>query len=136
MEEELDGIACPKRAAGGPCCRRLATGGAGTLVEPAALGALLAGGGHGYDLRRVISEKTGGRLDVDPGGLYRVLRRLEADGFVVSRWEESNSGPARREYELTAEGRELATSWLTNLRERQQMTGALADVLEASLHNA
>lgn len=119
--------------AGRPCCRRAGGGGGGALVEPAALAALLSGGAHGYDVRREIGEMTGGELEVDAGGLYRVLRRMEDDGFVVSTWVESDSGPQRRDYQITAEGRELAEDWLSHLRERQRVAGLLADVLSAAL---
>jgi len=74
-----------------PCCGRRQPGGAGrgALVEPAALAALLSSAGHGYDLRRVISELTDGEIEVDTGGLYRVLRRMEDDGYVTSAWAAS-----------------------------------------------
>jgi DNA-binding PadR family transcriptional regulator len=118
-----------------PCCRRSGGGGRGALVEPAALASLLDAGSHGYDLRRAILEMTDGALDVDPGGLYRVLRRLEGDGFVVSVWEESASGPAKRAYRLTDRGRDLAQGWLDHLRERERMAGLVAARLEHSLQN-
>ncbi|MDP2183777.1 MAG: PadR family transcriptional regulator [Actinomycetota bacterium] len=117
-----------------PCCRRAGGGGGGALVEPAALAALLNKGAHGYDLRREISEMTNGELEVDAGGLYRVLRRLEDDGFVSSAWVEGESGPQRRDYVLTVEGRELAEDWLAHLRERQRMAGLLADVISSALN--
>jgi len=117
-----------------PCCRRAGGGGQGALVEPAALAALLSGGAHGYDLRRGINEMTNGEIDVDPGGLYRVLRRMEEDGFVVSHWVEGDSGPQRRDYQLTQEGRELAEGWIAHLRERERLSGILADALAAALH--
>lgn len=116
-----------------PCCRRAGGGGGGALVEPAALAALLNRGAHGYDVRRAISNLTGGELEVDAGGLYRVLRRLEDDGFVVSAWTEGASGPQRRDYEITAEGRELAEDWIAHLRERQRVTGLLVGVLSSAL---
>lgn len=118
---------------GRQCCRRSGGGDRGALVEPAALAALLNGGAHGYDVRRAISEFTDGDLEVDPGGLYRVLRRLEDEGFVASAWTEGDSGPQRRDYELTAEGRELAQDWVAHLRERLRVTGQLVDVLASAL---
>ncbi|MHB0979378.1 MAG: PadR family transcriptional regulator [Thermoleophilia bacterium] len=118
---------------GRPCCRRAGGGGGGALVEPAALAALLKSGAHGYDVRREIGELTGGQIEVDAGGLYRVLRRLEDDGFVISSWTEGESGPQRRDYEITAEGRELAEDWIAHLRERQRVAGLLADVLASAL---
>lgn len=116
-----------------PCCRRGAGGGLGALSEPAALTALLGRTGHGYDLRREISEMTGGEIGVDAGGLYRVLRRLEEDGFVTSSWSEGESGPQRRDYEITAEGRELAADWVVNLRQRERLSGLLASLLEKGI---
>lgn len=115
-----------------PCCRR--RGGAGAaLVEPAALAALLYADGYGYDMRKTILEKTNGQVDVDTGGLYRSLRRLEEEGAVVSRWCAEDSGPRRREYELTPHGINLAQQWLAILRDRQRLDGLLAELLEGGL---
>ena len=116
-----------------PCCRRNVGGGRGSLVEPAALAALLTKAAHGYDLRREIGEITGGELGVDAGGLYRVLRRMEEEGFVTSTWVEGDAGPQRRDYELTAEGHEVAEDWVAHLRERERVYGRLADALSAGL---
>lgn len=138
MPESQQG-GCGKNA-GGPdggrrCCGRRHGGGVGrgTLVEPAAIAALLAGGGHGYDMRRAILEMTRGEVDVDTGGLYRVLRRLEAEGSVTSEWLDEIAGPRRRDYEITLGGRELAQDWIAHLRERELLAGMLADLLEAGL---
>lgn len=115
-----------------PCCRRRG-GGGGALVEPAALAALLYAGGYGYDMRKTILDRTGGEVDVDVGGLYRSLRRLEEEGAVVSRWCDEESGPRRREYELTQQGVELAEQWLDALRARRRLDDLLVDLLEGGL---
>lgn len=107
--------------------------GRGALVEPAVLAALLRAEAHGYDLRQAIAEMTEERLAVDPGGLYRTLRRLEDGGFLNSRWVEGESGPQRREYELTKAGHELASEWVAVLRDRARLSSTLADSLESSL---
>ncbi|HIW76762.1 MULTISPECIES: PadR family transcriptional regulator [Gordonibacter] len=123
---------CEGSGARQPCCRRRG-GGGGALVEPAALAALLYAGGYGYDMRRTILEMTDGEVDVDVGGLYRSLRRLEEEGAVVSRWCEDASGPRRREYELTEQGMELAEQWLDALRARQRLDELLVGLLEGGL---
>lgn len=115
-----------------PCCRRRG-GGGGALVEPAALAALLFAGGYGYDMRRTILEMTSGQVDVDVGGLYRSLRRLEEEGAVISRWCEDTAGPRRREYELTEQGVELAEQWLDALRARRRLDELLVGLLESGL---
>lgn len=132
-----DGRCCAHDSGNGDspreCCRKLRTvaGSRSGLVEPAALAALLRADGHGYDLRRDIAEITDGQVEADPGGLYRTLRRLQDDGFVTSEWIEGESGPQRREYQLTAEGRTLAQEWAEQLRERQRLTALIIDALIA-----
>lgn len=128
----MPGMPGPGPGARKPCCRRRG-GGGGALVEPAALAALLFAGGYGYDMRKTILEKTGGAVDVDVGGLYRSLRRLEEEGAVVSRWCDEESGPRRREYELTQQGIELAEQWLDALRDRQRLDELLVGLLEEGL---
>lgn len=131
-----DGDAAPPgHTQGRTCCgQRHRQGGAGrgALAEPAVLAALLSNAGHGYDLRKTIAEMTDDAIDVDQGGLYRVLQRLEAEGYVLSTWVDSDSGPRRREYELTPEAADLARDWIKHLREREKLAGMLADLLEAS----
>ena len=50
------------------------------------------------------------------GNLYRVLRALEEDGLVTSRWEAGEPGPAKRTYELTGGGQRLLDEWAAALR--------------------
>jgi PadR family transcriptional regulator, regulatory protein PadR len=39
------------------------------------------------------------------GTLYPLLSRMRRDGFVDYEWQESDAGPPRKYYELTARGR-------------------------------
>jgi len=89
--------------------------GRGSLLEPAVLATLATATSHGYDLRAEVEELTGGFLVVDPGGLYRALRRMEDDGFVVSTWTEGEHGPQRRIYRITDDGREALGAWAERL---------------------
>ena len=75
-----NGASCGESGLGAgrkPCCRRRG-GGGGALVEPAALAALLHAGGYGYDMRKIILEKTDGHVDVDVGN----IKILEEKGFI------------------------------------------------------
>jgi len=73
-------------------------------LRPCLLLLLAEGTSHGYEL--LVQVSALGMERVDPGGLYRCLRALDEEGLVRSSWEPSTSGPARRTYELTDEGRE------------------------------
>ena len=73
-------------------------------LRPCLLLLLAEGTSHGYEL---LEQVTALGMDrVDPGGLYRCLRAMDEEGLVRSTWEPSTTGPARRTYTLTDEGRE------------------------------
>jgi DNA-binding PadR family transcriptional regulator len=74
-----------------------------------------------------------GLVCIDPGGMYRVLRRLEDEGFVASTWSEGEYGPQRRRYELTDEGRSLLRQWAEHLRERERVFRSVIELVERSL---
>jgi PadR family transcriptional regulator, regulatory protein PadR len=74
---------------------------------------------HGYDLLEQIGEL--GLEQTDPGGLYRALRAMEQEGLVRSWWEPSDSGPARRTYDLTDEGLDWLHAWAGSLREVRRL---------------
>lgn len=98
------------------------------LLEPAILAALGARPGHGYELRASLDASTAGLLEVDPGGLYRILRRMEGDGLVASAWETGDHGPQRRTYRLTEKGVGELRCWIERLGARR----AVIDGITAS----
>ena len=63
----------------------------------------------------ILNELKASKLIVVEGTLYPLLTRLKNDGLLTYRWEESNSGPPRKYFQLTELGksfsRELETSW-------------------------
>ncbi len=91
------------------------------LIEPVVLYLLGTGAAaHGYDLLREVNEMGLTDTQVDPGAIYRVLRLLESEGAVVSDWDTSGGGPARRNYELTDLGRARLASWVTVISRRAE----------------
>lgn len=82
------------------------------FVEPVALYLLKTKGrSHGYDLVGALNDYALTDALVEPGALYRTLRRLEENGYVISAWDVSGGGPARRIYELTDDGAEHLQEW-------------------------
>jgi DNA-binding PadR family transcriptional regulator len=90
------------------------------FVEPALLLLLREAPSHGYDLADgLASIAPDDRVDL--GNLYRLLRDLENEGLVTSRWRDDLPGKAKRTYELTGAGRDVLDAWveaLTRSRER------------------
>jgi PadR family transcriptional regulator PadR len=87
------------------------------FAEPAILLLLRERPVHGYELLEQLPELTGERVDM--GNLYRFLRLLEHEGIVRSEWDDRASGPSKRIYELTDEGRALLDHWASALRDSQ-----------------
>src|SRR6266567_7505018 len=96
------------------------------FVEPSLLLLLRERPLHGYELLERIPELgVEGRVDI--GNLYRLLRSLEEEGLVSSEWSADLPGPAKRTYELTAEGRRLLDRWAEALRSAQGVVQGFLD---------
>ncbi len=55
----------------------------------------------------IIGRMKEAKLIVVEGTLYPLLTRLKNDGYLAYRWEESKSGPPRKYYNITDEGKKL-----------------------------
>lgn len=58
---------------------------------------------YGFDLVRRLGDVDG--MVTSEGTIYPLLSRLRREGRVTTTWVESEAGPPRRYYALTAEGR-------------------------------
>ena len=82
------------------------------------------GPSHGYRLlTRLRPMLPSNSMQPDPGGFYRLLRGLEDDGSVRSRWGVNPEGPARRVYELTDSGRDTLDGWASAIESEAQAIG-------------
>jgi PadR family transcriptional regulator PadR len=63
----------------------------------------------------IITQLKDAELIVVEGTLYPLLTRLKNDNLLSYRWEESKSGPPRKYYAITADGKkfleELDAGW-------------------------
>jgi PadR family transcriptional regulator, regulatory protein PadR len=57
---------------------------------------------YGFDLVRALSATPD--FAISEGTVYPLLSRLRRDGLVETTWRESEAGPPRRYYRLTADG--------------------------------
>ena len=62
---------------------------------------------HGYDIARLIEERSEGTLTFHAASLYPLLYRLEKRSWIKGRWVEKAGERRRRMYHLTPEGREM-----------------------------
>jgi PadR family transcriptional regulator PadR len=80
---------------------------------------------YGYE----IVTKIGGapQLASGEGTIYPLLRRLKRDALVETYWQESESGPPRQYYRLTAKGR---TALRGMRRDWQALVAAMGGFLD------
>src|SRR2546428_6633402 len=74
-------------------------------IQLCLLALLAKGEKYGFQILRELRDKSNGFFDLKEGTLYPALRRLEERGVVQSRWQEPESGMARKYYRLTDRGR-------------------------------
>jgi PadR family transcriptional regulator PadR len=60
---------------------------------------------HGWAIAKRIQQLSNDVLQVQQGSLYPALHRLEQQGWIRARWDESESGRQAKFYALTAAGR-------------------------------
>jgi DNA-binding PadR family transcriptional regulator len=83
-------------------------------LTPVVFEILLALGGgeqHGYAIMQDVAERTGGRIELHAGTLYRALSRLLDGGFIEDldeRPPSAHDDQRRRYYRLTALGAAVA----------------------------
>lgn len=82
-------------------------------VPHALLGLLEREPSHGYDLKREYDAFFGRGKPLPFGQVYSTLARLARDGKVVAGDSEPGSGPDRKRYAITEEGRREVAAWLT-----------------------
>lgn len=75
----------------------------------------------GYAMRKEMTRMRGGRWSAESGSVYRVLRRLVADGLVREARRVGVPNRERTEYELTPQGDATLASWLTFAPDRQEL---------------
>jgi PadR family transcriptional regulator PadR len=83
---------------------------------------------HGYDIARLIEERSGGALRFNAASLYPLLYRLEHAGWIDGRWVEKTESRRRRLYRLTPSGKkrlaEQRSAWKAFVRAITRVTGA------------
>jgi PadR family transcriptional regulator, regulatory protein PadR len=82
---------------------------------------------HGYEISKLIEQRSGGMLKFNVASFYPLLYRLEKRGFISGRWVEKAGQRRRRYYQLTAQGKtvlkEQRSSWAEFVAAVNRITG-------------
>ena len=66
---------------------------------------------YGYEIAKRLQRENQGEALFKEGTVYPVLRALASAGLLTSRVVPSYSGPPRRYYRITDEGRAMLSQW-------------------------
>jgi PadR family transcriptional regulator PadR len=83
---------------------------------------------HGYELVRLIDERSGGALTFNFASLYATLYKLEERGLLQGRWVERAGQRRRRYYRLTNKGRDVLATQREEWARFFQLVSNLAGV--------
>lgn len=82
---------------------------------------------HGYEICKLIEQRSKGSIRFHAASLYPLLYRLEARGWILGRWVEKPGQRRRRYYQLTADGvkvlAEQREGWSTFVAAINRITG-------------
>jgi transcriptional regulator len=82
---------------------------------------------HGYEISKMIEQRSGGDLRFNAASLYPLLYRLEERGLIEGRWLEHAGQRRRRHYRITSQGRKMLAAhrdtWRTFVAAVNRVTG-------------
>ncbi|WP_031064963.1 PadR family transcriptional regulator [Streptomyces sp. NRRL WC-3742] len=101
-------------------------------LEHAILVSLLEQPGSGYELARRFDRSIGRFWTATHQQIYRVLRRMETDGLVVSEEVAQDGRPDKKVYAASSDGRASLADWLREPVEPETVRHELAVKIRAA----
>lgn len=68
------------------------------------LGLLAGGDKYGYEITKLVHERSQRLYDLREATMYSSLKRLENDGHITSYWGDETQGGRRKYYHITPSG--------------------------------
>jgi PadR family transcriptional regulator PadR len=68
---------------------------------------LTDGDKYGYEITKLVHERSSQLYELKEATMYSSLKRLENDGHITSYWGDETQGGRRKYYRVTASGRQL-----------------------------
>jgi PadR family transcriptional regulator PadR len=71
------------------------------------LGLLTSGDKYGYEITKLVQEKSDHAYELKEATMYSSLKRLENDKYIVAYWGNETQGGRRKYYRITDSGGRL-----------------------------
>ncbi|WP_123042858.1 PadR family transcriptional regulator [Cohnella candidum] len=69
---------------------------------------------YGYEIVKLIHERSGGEYELKEATMYSSFRRLEADGYIEWYWGDETQGGRRKYFRITDKGKDHYASNKSN----------------------
>lgn len=73
-------------------------------IDTILLGFLKSGDKYGYEIGKLVLQKTDGEYELKEPSMYSTIRRLEAQGLIEAYWGNETQGARRKYYRITPRG--------------------------------
>ncbi|MDR1321695.1 MAG: helix-turn-helix transcriptional regulator [Gracilibacteraceae bacterium] len=104
------------------------------FIQPAILLLLTREPLYGFSLhKKLIDCDYMDYTGIDPTGLYRMLKKMEEAGLLISEWDLKNAARTKRIYRITEEGRHCLANWGQTLQNYKKSVERLADAVNDSI---
>ena len=98
------------------------------LIQPMILIILAQEVLYGYKIVQRLAESPMCKGPKPDGtGVYRFLKAMEQRNLVKSSWSLDDSGPAKRIYHITNEGKDCLSHWIDTLEDYRQAIGKMLE---------
>jgi PadR family transcriptional regulator PadR len=74
------------------------------------LGLLARGDKYGYEITKLVFDRSEKLYELKEATMYSSLKRLEKDAHIISYWGDESQGGRRKYYRITKSGRNLYKS--------------------------
>lgn len=87
---------------------------------------------YGYEISQQLQQYGFG--EISEGTIYPLLLRLEKQQYITAAYRQSEIGPQRKYYQITAEGKKEMTSFFRNFALLSQSISRLAQQIGGDYH--
>jgi Predicted transcriptional regulators len=73
-------------------------------IDTILLALLKSGDKYGYEIGKLVLQKSDGEYELKEPSMYSTIRRLESQGLIEAYWGDETLGARRKYYRITAQG--------------------------------
>lgn len=97
-------------------------------IDTIVLSLLSGGDRYGYEICRLVREKSGGEYELKEPSMYSTIRRLETQKLLEAYWGDETQGARRKYYRITPSGISVLEKNLRNWTFAKKIIDRLLEV--------